>query len=325
MKNMLTQFNIAVSKELNLHFFLWNCCAIDLSARTVMVSEYEEMLGEIWDDFSILVNELQPKLIEAKKENPNINNEISQSLIQIGNVPVEYEYLNKYYFAAEIYFSEIWKIALPILKKQYELLSKQSINADKLENIEHDLEIFFGHETQDKSITIALRYSPEIYQGGNRVNSSLVAVEKNPIESSDDVDNFWLLVLHEYVHAQFENEEVKNKLRNYVQGKEKTKLMSHHGPRSLFGELIVSSFASSGYLAEKYFNRNWDNKFAAEWQQIQNKEKKVNINDLNPLRNLARLRLKPLINKYIENNKSFDAVFLDNLYEIINEYEIAAL
>lgn len=215
-------------------------------------------------------------------------------------------------------FWVLWQLAEPILNKQATALNQDYQRVQtKLESAKNDLDRMFGIEADLSKLEVYLRFSPDPnFQGGQKITEYKVAIEKGSLIDQPDFDQVWLLILHELIHSVYINDSFRQKLREYVTSKSSTPLTEQYGKRSLLEELLTSSFAAGGYLAEKYFDTDQIKNYQETYQKFTTQTQNTPPSLLE-LRSITRYAMYNTIQSYLDNQKTIDDDFLDQIWRLI--------
>ncbi len=169
-------------------------------------------------------------------------------------------------------------------------------------------------------------YRPQKSQGGKAIDKNILSLEINSLNNTFDLDNFWLLFVHETIHANFETDKYREWLDGFISlRKDSHGIFKKIPPREVLGEIIVSSFVAGGYLAEKYFGLDIIDNSQRALSDLYSQKKEKIVNDINGLRYFSRIAMRERIKEYLEKGKSIDKDLLRFVWETIGDYEKTAL
>lgn len=219
-------------------------------------------------------------------------------------------------------FQMAWAKYQPILSQNKEIILKsfKDIKND-FNSIFSNLAKFYGKKIRDQSSDVYLIISPiEKYQGGKAIDKNKISIEINKLdyENKNQLIGFWFLVVHEIIHANFEDQKYKEWIKQFIERQPllKSKIIEKYGTKSILREIITATATTAADLLSATINKEKTN-----WQKLNEERLKTsNPNDINTLRLLAKNDLRETINQYFEDGRKIDELFLKKCWDLISDY-----
>jgi len=321
------KINFHVSRLANKYFFIYNLSKADPYIRESYNNIYLSIIGELdkkqrtaLNDYKKWHNSFIDKGGERKtiisnfyddKTEKDVWDEFRRQKIDSGVL------LERVFKNLERPFSLFWNKNEDVLREQKDIISKNYSKYKKsLDLIFKKLAFFYGLPTP-KFLDVYLIFCPiPQMQGGKVVSRSSIEIEISELNSEVTRKNVWPLLLHETIHACFEDKNYKKWLENFVAQKVGKCSSDYEQKKNIFRELITGILASkNGFLIKKYIG---------DFQTAdQGKMDLKNINKKNRDIMLLRQRLlkkaSPVIKEYFQKKKRIDEEFLNKIFkEILN-------
>ncbi|MDD4761575.1 MAG: hypothetical protein PHZ25_00930 [Candidatus Pacebacteria bacterium] len=322
------KLNIKLSKIANFFFFLSNLTEWHFSCR----KDY----NEVWLKNHPLSNEEKESLEKLRnilKKHGIRNNQ--EKITYLGRF--FYLYNNKECWKKLSYevnsrdFEEIKK-TFSLFKKRFELIWKEykddrikifrkEISNKRVKSLFKDLSFFFNNNQKD-NINVVLLISPlekeATASGSSNTGNNSVTFEYPKLElNSWQIKHAIGVLAHEIAHLFFDQRYIKYLKNAVIEEFSDKKLSNHFDLKSIIEESVVSSFAPTGYLVQKYFNFSIGSLFFNDLDKL------LNVEDVKKLRVLivkyAVWQLMPINMYYLKNKKIIDEKYIFKTAKIIKE------
>lgn len=267
--------------------------------------------------YSDIISELSPEEISALENfrmwhNKNFTSEVRLKFFTnasekelLENLP-DREMLQDVFNVLEKPFAQIWdatKDRLKQAKEAVELDFDNQINV--LQQVLATLNNFFqpfnpAPPTLIKVFLVPYPPKTDTYgtHSGHCIGTDTIIFEVISLENPELLKRFWLLFIHEFVHASFETAEYKKWVRDFI----KSQNIEIEKIDEILRETVINSLTPRGYLAEKYFGL--DGGALVE-------------SSANSLKLHASQKLYPLAKDYIDNNRKIDENYLQQCLEVV--------
>lgn len=222
-------------------------------------------------------------------------------------------------------FEAIWQKFESTLKQAKERMDADFLKREGLfAQIFKELGIFYGVLPPEKIAASLIICPIPRYQGGKSIDASTVSLEVPKMKTEDSLMRLWLLFVHEVIHAHFETNQYKEWLRNFVEKKIKEGASSLQitEAKNQLREIITSSLAARGYIAERFFGVD----IIAESKRAFKNPQKYTLSTgehQENLRHWTRLELRGALHQYFERGRKIDENFLQKGWETLVKYETA--
>lgn len=332
------EIKIVVSRLANKYFFITNLAEVDIFVRKNYNPAYIVFSGGLnkkqkesldtykqwWNSFSGIDEQTRKditKLFYSAAEEKEIWNILSEQpwtrTIQT---------IQSVFKELENPFCAFWRIAEPALQSIQEITERNRITLDnsKLADILEELDSFFlPFPSSSELMEIFLIFCPiEKYQGGKAVSENIVSLEMHELKSTDQLQRFWLLFLHEMIHARYENKTYKEWVARFIKTKSLSPFLENLGGKNVLREIITSLFAARGILAKILFDIDVINESKKKYNPSLSMDAET-LRHLDNLRHLARVHLWNPLNEYLSFKKMIDEAFLETAWNVVLEYEKA--
>lgn len=211
-------------------------------------------------------------------------------------------------------FNKFWKMANFSLIESKKLIqniySKDEIIFEKCFGI---LGNFFDKPLPEK-IELSIIYSPTDKMSGRFLDKNKISINVSKKSLEDDI-RFKLLLLHESIHACFEDEKYKQSLRDFVKDKAEFLLGKQIGAKNLLREAIATCFASSGILAIE-FDPEANERIKSKLIEIKNRSNDLSL-DFDYVKIRVSSEMMPVVKEYILKNKKIDENFIQLVWDNI--------
>jgi|GEM_PF-7084357 len=215
------------------------------------------------------------------------------------------------------YFSFVWKTCEIVLNKSKSYIENDYFRiATKFDDCFNLLNNFYGKAPGKDEINVNLVYSPaENNFSGRFIDQNQVSICIQNVDETN-VQKFWLILLHESMHACYEDAKYKKWLKDFADNQTQTDLSGKMGAKNLLRELIVSCFAGVGFLKEYLYGADIK-------KELEEAVRCIGNNKVLPFRNLKRvvaLEMLTMVREYVRQRKQIDENFLDKIWKLILKY-----
>jgi len=314
-----------VSKPANFFFFIDSFSEWNIYYRKKYNDEWIKQFGKLTNKEKIALENF--KVIMQNHEKTGISKKIRRCFYQKSEyIKISFKKLEKILNSKEIEmvketfnilqprFEKIWNSNLSIINYNKEILSSGYKKIYKEINSAYSkLESFYGDESKKVYLcNVYLIISPN--RGGKAIRRSSISIETEKLDPKDKYlfARLWFSIMHEMVHARFENKKYKNWLKKFIEKKtlKKSELMKNRSPKEVLREVITD-------LTKVALYHILDKEGRIKIERIRNKKE---VLDLNTMEILIRKELGPFIKKYFINKKKIDNDFLERCWKLIEKY-----
>jgi len=254
-----------------------------------------------------------------EKNNGELRKKIKK-LILIKSADILFDSISTFYPK----FQTVWKKYQPTLSYNKKIILKNYKDTkNALNSIFYRLASFYGKEIAKQDLDVYLIISPvKNYQGGKAIDKNKISIELNKLdyENKNQLIAFWFLVVHETIHAIFENQEYKKWIKQFIKQQSplgsKSKIVKKLGAKEVLREIITATATTAADLLLIKITKE-----KIDWQKILKKQLKTSsLDDLNTLRRWAVYDLRETINKYLNNKRKIDKPFLKKCWTLNDNY-----
>jgi len=221
-----------------------------------------------------------------------------------------------------IKFQRIWgKYQATLSYNKKIILKSYKDTKNTFNSIFNRLANFYGKEIPKQDLDVYLIISPvKNYQGGKAIDKNKISIELNKLDykNKNQLIAFWFLVVHETIHAIFENQKYKKWIEQFIKQQPplKSKIVKKLGVNEVLREVITATATTAADLLLIKITKE-----KIDWQKILKKQLKTsNLDDLNTLRRWVVYNLRETINKYFNNKRKVDKPFLKKCWTLIDNY-----
>lgn len=311
----MIQFCFKTSKSGSRLHFILSLAGINPVMADSFVKPYLDLIGPLLDIEQNALDEIR-KIINALPENDRKSLLIDSF---VGNGLSDDKYLNKdslelfniidnkfetYWSLTEKYIFDLGKDIENDLNKQKVVLEK-GIKA---------LDVLFD-KYDDKNMVVYLVSSPINNISGKFISENTVYIEIPRVENFN-YSKFWLLLLHEVIHASYEPFEYKMWLKKFAEKQLQTNLSKNMGPKNILRELIDSAISPNGYFANYLYKIDIKKQLEKEIHETQDSSISFR-EEFNYLKRVAALNLYDEFEQYIKGLKKIDEKILNIVWDIV--------
>jgi hypothetical protein len=324
------KFNIKYSRLGNKFFFISNLSEWHFSCRQNYNEVWKSIIGKLNTDE-------QKYLLLFKKilQKYGFNNYLGLHFIIPANEKSAHRKLNKIISKKEF---EIIKKTFDLFEDKFKIVWQPSIlqnNKKVLEkiinkysgNLFKDVSKLFGVVKRNFNIYLIHHpYNDSYVAGGANIKKYGVTMECNKLSLLDinTIENAISVILHEFFHMIY-GKKVRVMADSFCKN-ENSSLIPYRSEKNIVEEIVAHAmFSGIGYLSNKYLfkesHKKIFNKFV-EYEKIFNELKKSKIKSITRkqetmLYYFVILKIYPMINKYLHNNKKVDSDFISKIVEIL--------
>lgn len=316
----MTKFDIQVCKSgSRIHFFM-SLAGINPVMGDSFVIPLINMIGPLTNNEIKVLKQIKDKFDNLPEEDrksiviesfyPNGNACLRENHLSLLQLMDEMD--NKF----EVYWKKIEKQLLQSRKTILEDLERQKSVLSKGMSA---LVTLFGENKPDK-VSVFLVPSPIDNSSGKYITENVVYVEIPEINQNNLI-KFWLLLLHEIIHASYESFEYKMWLKEFAEKQAQTNLSQKMGPKNLLRELVDAAIAPNGYFSSYLYSIDIKSKLTKEI----NSDKDFltsERSEFNYLKKVVALNLFDEIDQYLKSSKEIDEKILTITWQIILDKKI---
>lgn len=308
----MTQFNFKIDKNASRFHFYLSLTGINPVMGSSFISAYLNIIGSLSENEQkelLLFKSKYLELSENERKSLLINSFLSKSEPS--------ECLPN---QLDDKFEAYWKIAEKELLESKRIISEDLIKQEAvLDKALKTLDSLFNRETPEE-VTIFLISSPVDNSSGKYITDNVVYVEIPQINQTKLV-KFWLLLLHEIIHACYEPFEYKMWLKQFAEKQPQTDLTKKMGPKNILRELLDSAISGrNGYFSDFLYSidiRQQLIKEVAETKEYQKNDREK----FSYLKKTVALRLYDSIDQYVKKSKKIDESTLRLVWKSILKEE----
>jgi hypothetical protein len=204
-----------------------------------------------------------------------------------------------------------------LISAQKDILKTINFFGNKLEVSFTSLGTFFGKDAPEK-IRLDLIFSPISQMSGKSVGKDHIAINVSSITSRNDQIRLCLLILHEIVHAHYEDDEYKNKLKQFIIDQTEPHSSLRLNGKNILRETIVTCFASSGILRLN-FEADALEKIKNKIEEIKSRQNELKDN-IDFLKMNTSYEMLITTREYLEKKKQIDQKYIESVWSILKKY-----
>lgn len=301
----MTKFNFHVNENgARIHFFL-SLAGINPVMGSSFVDAYRKKLGR-------LSGEQLSAILEFKKIYVGMEEKDKKQLLSLSflsrelDLPSELQTICQ---PLESLFETFWKPIHKGLKKSREAVVKDSgQQKERLNRAIDALNILLRGQSPEV-INVFLVPSPIENISGKYLADNTFYIEIPSFEELNST-KFWLLLLHETIHASYEPFEYKMWLKEFAEKQKQTELTKSMGPKNILRELIDEAIAPNGYFANYLYSIDIKSRLREELTQIKSVDPTNDRSAFNNLKRVVSYNLYSTIDLYIKESKPIDEELL---------------
>ena len=313
----MTKFNFIISKTGTRYHFILSIAGINPIMKDSFVEHYQKLIGPLsTNEETILANiRKQMDLLPENDRKTLLRNSFLLTEQQFKKSLSSFDLL-ELFDCLDNKFESHWNITIKEIKKSLSVIQEAFITEKSTINKAiNTLGILFKNKAPEQ-IEIYLMSSPINNISGKLISPGLVYIEI-PRNENIELKKFWLVLIHEIIHACFESFEYKMWLKDFAEKQIQIPLTIKMGPKNILRELVDEAIAPNGYFANYLYSMDIINKLENELSKNKGLDFKNDREEFNYLKKVVALNLFKFLDSYIKESKLIDEKILEIIWESI--------